>query len=270
MNYTERFGKLLKQVREESPLVHHITNLVVMNDTANVTLHLGARPVMALSRLEAPQMVVHARALVLNLGTLDEAVLAAAERAGEEANQRGVPVVLDPVGVGATPYRTKGILGVLGRVKPTVIRGNAGEIGVLAGAGGMVSGVDSSSRAEEMVEAAHLLARARGCVVAMTGKQDLVTDGERTLWVANGHPLLTTLTGTGCMATTAVAVFLSTGEDPLIATAAALAAYGLAAEQAAKEARGPGSFRIALQDALYHLGPEALARGARVNEASTA
>lgn len=257
-------GTLLAQLRGARPMIHHITNDVVTNDTANVTLHVGAAPVMTAAPEEVAEMVGFAGALVLNIGTLTRAQIEAMLLAGRRANERGIPVVLDPVGVGATAFRTEMAERLLAAVDMAVIRGNAGEIGVLAGAGGQVRGVDSVSGGTDPVAAAAGLARRHGTIVAMTGVRDIVTDGARTLAVGNGHALLAEITGTGCMATTVVACFLAVSAERLLATAAALAAFGLAGEQAAAVAEGPGSFKVALFDALARLGEDGLARGARM------
>ena len=254
-------GELLRRVRETRPLVHHITNLVVMNDTANVTLHVGALPVMAHAAEEVAEMVRLAGALVLNPGTLTPSWVESMLIAGREANARGIPIVLDPVGAGATTLRTETNLRLLQELDITIVRGNAGEIGALTGAGGEVKGVESVGGPDDVVAVAREAARAWNCVVAITGKQDVLSDGERVLVVDNGHPWLTTLTGTGCMATTVIAAFAAVADDPLVAAACALAYYGHAAERAAAHAKGPASFKTALLDALFNLTPAELTHG---------
>jgi hydroxyethylthiazole kinase len=259
-----RFGEALERIRAQKPLVHHITNLVVMSDTANVTLLVGALPVMAHAREEVADMVNLAGALVLNPGTLEPDWVEAMILAGRRANERGIPVVLDPVGAGATPYRTQTNLRLLRELRVAIVRGNAGEIGTLSGAGGVVRGVESIVGVEDPVAVAQNSARRWGAAVAITGKRDIVGDGERALGVDNGHPWLTAVVGTGCMSTTMVAAFAAVEADPLVAAAGGLACFGLAAERAAREARGPASFKDALFDALYQLTPDQLAEGARV------
>jgi hydroxyethylthiazole kinase len=261
-----RAASALGRLRDARPLVHHITNLVVMNDTANVTLLLGASPVMAHASEEVEEMVSMAGALVLNPGTLDPAWVEAMLRAGLRARALPIPVVLDPVGAGATAFRTRTNRMLLERVRPSIVRGNPGEIGALSGAGGSVRGVDSVADLPDAVEAARRAARAWGAVVAVTGARDLVTDGERCHAVDNGHVWLTTLTGTGCMATTAVAAFAAVEPDGLVAAVAGLAAYGLAAERAAARSPGPGSFKVALFDELHGLTPAILGEGARISD----
>jgi len=260
-----RAGQALEQIRQSRPLIHHITNLVVMNDTANVTLHVGALPVMAHAKEEVADMVNLAGALVLNPGTLTPEWIEAMLIAGRRANERGVPIVLDPVGAGATPLRTESNLHLLNELRIAVLRGNAGEVGALAGAGGEVKGVESVRGLDDPIAVAASLARQRQTVVAITGKRDILSDGQRVLAVDNGHQWLTTNTGTGCMATTMIAAFCAVERDYLVAAAAGLACFGLAAEQAAECASGPASFKVALFDHLYNLTPERLAEGARIS-----
>jgi len=260
-----RIAEIFAQVHAQAPLIHQITNFVVMNDTANITLHLGASPVMAHAAEEVEEMVSLAGALVLNIGTLTPDWIEAMLRAGRKANQLGVPVVLDPVGAGATSLRTRSGLRLLEELNITIVRGNAGEIGALSGSGGTVKGVDSVEGVHDP-EAVAQIARAWGTIVAVTGKRDLVSDGRRTLGVDNGHAWLATLTGTGCMATTTIAAFAAVEPDRLLAAAGGLAVYGLAAELAAPEARGPAGFRVAFLDQVYNLTPEQITSGVRVVE----
>jgi hydroxyethylthiazole kinase len=273
-DYAELAAEALERLRQQRPLVHHITNQVVMNDTANVTLHLGALPVMAHAIEEVAEMVEQAGALVLNLGTLRAEGVESMRLAGRRANERSIPVVLDPVGAGATAYRTQTALALLQGLQIAVVRGNLGEIAALAGQQGTVRGVESVAAGGDPQALVGELARRWAAVVAITGARDVVSDGQRTLGVDNGHPWLATVTGTGCMATTAVAAFLAVETDHLLAAAAALACFGLAAETAAAGsiadrsaqpgALGPASFKVALLDCLYHQSPEDLSAGARI------
>jgi hydroxyethylthiazole kinase len=257
-------AELLDRVRSRRPLIHHMTNWVVMNDTANETLALGALPVMAHAREEVEEMVGAAGALVLNPGTLYPDLVDAMLVAGRAANSRGVTVVYDPVGVGATRYRSRTADLLMKELRIDVVRGNPGEIGALAGAGGVVRGVESVQGVDDPVSVARGLALRRGTVVAVTARRDILSDGTRVLGVDNGHEMLKTVTGTGCMATTAIAVFCAVEKDPLVAAASALACYGLAAERAARGAAGPGSFRASLLDELYAMTPESLEMEARI------
>jgi len=307
-------AEMLARIRQRKPLLHHITNFVVMNDTANVTLHVGALPVMAHAREEVAEMVAAAGALVLNPGTLTPEWVEAMLIAGRRANELGIPVVLDPVGAGATTLRTQANQRLLRELKIAVLRGNSGEVGALAGMGGVVKGVESVVDVADPIMVAKTLAKnvgadsvvpnvgadsvvprgrigdgpyvapSQGLVVAITGKQDVISDGERVVLVDNGDPWLKTITGTGCMATTMIAAFCAVEQDHLLAASGGLIAFGLAAELAAAvgqvakpasdtaaiESRptglpafGPASFKTALFDAIYNLTAEQIMAGAK-------
>jgi hydroxyethylthiazole kinase len=257
---------LLAAVRSKRPLIHHITNSVTINDCANITISVGAAPVMAEAPEEVAEMVAAAGALVLNIGTLSAAQVEAMLAAGRRANELGIPIVLDPVGVGATRFRTETAWRLLDALDVAVLKGNAGEIGVLAGTGGSVRGVDSGGITGDPVETARECARLTGTVVSMTGAVDVVTDGSRAFLVKNGNPAMDRLSGTGCMASSVTAAFIAVADDRAVASAAALAAFGLAGERAASAARGPYSFRTGLFDELAGLSPDDLARGAQIEE----
>jgi hydroxyethylthiazole kinase len=256
-------GADLRTIRERKPLVHQITNYVVMNETANATLALGALPVMAHAPQEVAEMTSAAGALVLNIGTLSQPWIHGMLLAGAAANRAGVPIVLDPVGAGATQYRTATALRLLDDLDIAVVRGNAAEIATLAGQEAQIRGVESVGvgAGPELADAA---ARALGSVAAVTGPVDHISDGRARYAVANGHELLGTVTGTGCMATAMTGCFLAVQPDPLSAAAEALVAFGVAAEDAAADAKGPGSFHVALYDALAALDPDKLESRARV------
>jgi len=259
-------GATLRELRERKPLVHQITNYVVMNETANATLALGALPVMAHAREEVEEMVGLASALVLNIGTLSDQWIEAMLLAGSAASARGIPVVLDPVGAGATAYRTDTARRILGEVRVTVLRGNPGEVATLVGADAEVRGVESIATGLQPAELAREAGQL-GIVASVTGPVDHVSDGERTLAVANGHPLLAAVTGTGCISSALTGCFLAAKpEEPLEAAAEALAALGVAAEDAADDAAGPGTFHARLYDALAALDPETLDGRARITE----
>ncbi len=260
-------GTTLRTLRERKPLVHQITNYVVMNETANATLALGALPVMAHAVAEVEEMVGIASALVLNIGTLSERWVEAMLLAGRAASARGIPVVLDPVGAGATAYRTDTARRILDAVDVTVLRGNAGEVATLVGAHAEVRGVESIVAGIEPAELARAAARGLGVVASVTGPVDHVSDGERVLAVANGHELLATVTGTGCMSSAMTGCFLAGKPgEPLAAAVEALAAFGVAAEDAAAGAGGPGTFHARLYDGLYALDPDTLDERARISE----
>ena len=251
-------GTTLAALRDRRPLVHSITNYVVMNETANAVLALGALPVMAHAREEVQEMVGLAGALVLNIGTLVESWVDSMLLAGAAANERGVPVVLDPVGAGATAYRTDTAKRILDSVEVAVLRGNPGEVATLVGVEAEVRGVESIGTDGDAAELARVAARTLGVVASVTGAVDHVSDGERTVAVANGHELLASVTGTGCMSTVITGCFLAAKADVLEAAAEALAAFGVAGEDAAVGAKGPGSFHVALSDALAALDPATL------------
>ncbi len=258
-------GATLAVIRSGRPLVHQLTNYVVMNETANATLAVGALPVMAHAREEVEEMVGLAAALVLNIGTLEPDWVESMLLAGRAASARGIPVVLDPVGAGATRYRTETAKRILDEVAVTVLRGNAGEIATLVGVEAEVRGVESIDAGGDAAELAATAGRTLGVVASVTGPVDQVSDGETTLAVANGHELLATVTGTGCMSTAITGCFLAAKpQAPLEAVAEALAAFGVAGEDAAIGARGPGSFHVNLYDALAALDPGTLTARARV------
>ena len=260
-------GSTLRELRGRKPLVHQITNYVVMNETANATLAIGALPVMAHAPQEVEEMVGLASALVLNIGTLSEHWIEAMLIAGRSANTRGIPVVLDPVGAGATEYRTETARRILDEVDVTVLRGNAGEVATLVGAEAEVRGVESVASGLEAAELAREAGRQLGLVASVTGAVDHASDGERLLAVANGHPLLAAVTGTGCISSALTGCFLAAKtEEPLEASAEALAALGVAAEDAAAKAEGPGTFHAQLYDALAALDPDTLDGRALISE----
>ncbi|MDO8552659.1 MAG: hydroxyethylthiazole kinase [bacterium] len=260
----KKVAELLERVRATKPLLHHITNFVVMNDTANLSLHIGALPVMAHAKEEVEEMVTIANCLILNPGTLDVQWVQSMNIAGKKANALGIPVVLDPVGAGATSYRTTTNLDFLQNLRIAVLRGNQGEIGALAGAGGKVKGVESIGDVANIESVAAEFAKKYGAVVAITGKRDIIAGADSLYYVDNGHERMAEITGTGCMSTTMVGAFAGVEKDFCLASAAALACFGLAGEIAARTAAGPASFRVALLDAVANLKPETVLTGARV------
>lgn len=252
------------RVREQAPLVHNITNYVVMNTTANALLAIGASPAMVHATDEVEAFVAIARALVVNIGTLSREWVTAMTLATKRADELGLPWTLDPVGAGATSYRTE-TAATLVRNRPAVIRGNASEILALAGASGVVTkGVDSTQGSEAALDAARALARDLDTVVAVTGRTDYITDGDRLAAVHNGHPLMTRVTGLGCTATALIGAFLAVTPDALAAATDALTVLGVAGELAAERAPGPGTLQVALLDALYTLDETTIAARARI------
>ncbi|HEX2090803.1 MAG TPA: hydroxyethylthiazole kinase [Longimicrobiaceae bacterium] len=264
MSHAAETWTTLSAVRRESPLVHSITNYVAMDITANGLLAVGASPAMVHAVEEVEDFTSIAAALVINIGTLSPAWVDAMERAAGRAATLGKPWVLDPVGAGATPYRTR-VARELARRRPTVIRGNASEVLALAEEGRAGKGVDSAHASEEARTVALALARELGCVVAVTGATDYVTDGEAVLAVANGHPLMARVTALGCTASALAGAFVAVSRDPLAATAHALAVLGLCGEIAARESPGPGTLRWRILDALHTLDEGAVREGARIS-----
>jgi hydroxyethylthiazole kinase len=259
------FGEGLHRIRAKAPLVHNITNFVVMNTTANALLAIGASPVMAHSVREVGQMVAIASALVLNIGTLSEEWVDAMLLAGRAARQRGIPIVLDPVGAGATSYRTETALLLMREVSPTIVRGNASEIHALDSTVGATRGVDSVHTAEESVSAAQSLSAAYGCVVSVSGATDVIVSGTKLARVHNGVPLMTRVTGLGCTATAITGAFAAVEASAFHAAIQAMALIGVAGEIAAERAAGPGTLQVGLLDALAGLTPEELERRVRVD-----
>jgi hydroxyethylthiazole kinase len=249
-------GATLRELRERKPLIHQITNYVVMNETANATLALGALPVMAHAPQEVEEMASVAGALVLNIGTLSEHWVDAMLLAGKATTG---PIVLDPVGAGATRYRTETAKRLLEELDVAVVRGNPAEVATLAGREAEIRGVESIAAEASAADLAREAARMLGCIVAATGPTDHVSDGERVIAISNGHELLGTVSGTGCMSTAVTGSFLASNPtEPLVAAAEALVAFGVAGEDAARDARGPGTFHANLYDALYNLDPDTL------------
>ncbi|KAI9203859.1 Hydroxyethylthiazole kinase family-domain-containing protein [Polychytrium aggregatum] len=263
----DKIANAFIQLRERKPLVHNITNYVVMNDTANVILHIGGLPVMAHAHNEAAKITGISNALVINIGTLDDPKVQSMHISAKQANEKGIPIVLDPVGAGATSYRTETTLKLLTENKIDIVKGNAGEVGIIAGCGGVemrgVESVGTLSQPEFVVES---LAKRFSNVFAISGKTDYISNGAQTVAASNGNEWLGTLTGTGCSTTTLVASFAAVEKDHVVATVAGIVAMGVAAELAVESGRvaGPASFKAALYDALYHLNADAIRLRARV------
>jgi len=254
----------LQAVRREAPLVQNITNFVSMDIVANGLLALGASPAMVHAIEEIEEFADLAHALTINIGTLSSAWTPSMTKVAGAMTDKQKPWVLDPVGVGATAYRTS-VARELLAIGPTVVRANASEVLALAGAGREPTrGVDSTHGSEQAIKAAQAVAKESGVVVAVTGAIDYVTDGERALHISNGVPLMTRVTALGCTSSAVVAAFLAVEPDPLVAAAEALAVFGLAAEQAAVDAGGPGSLRWRLLDALAALDEAGLHEGVRI------
>ena len=254
----------LDHLRERRPLIHNITNLVVSNVTANALLALGASPAMVENTEESAELAAIADALVVNLGTVSSSLAAAMQLATKAASEARRPWVIDPVAVGALGYRTR-LAKALLLNRPTVIRGNASEVAALAGGEGGGKGVDSTLQAEAATGQGDRLAVATGSVVVVSGAVDYVTDGKKAVRIANGHPLMTQVTGMGCTATALIGAFLAVTEQPLVAAAQAMLVMGVAGELARERAKGPGSLQVEFLDLLHELTGEQIIARARLS-----
>ena len=255
---------LLDRVRQQKPVVHHLTNWVTIYDCAQVVKTLGASPVMAHAPEEAAEMAQIASALVLNIGTLTVDFVEVMKLAAQSANKKGIPVVLDACGAGATALRDRKCLELLNEVRIDVIKGNASEVARVSGESVKTRGVDATEVSGDLVLLAEKLAAQRKATVVITGKVDITTDGRQTHLVKNGHPLMARVVGTGCMAASVIGAFAAVESDLSLAAACALAIYGIAGEVAAEKASGPASFKERLFDCLYNLDRESVDRMQRI------
>lgn len=262
----EQINTCLRAVKEKTPLVQAITNYVTINDCANILLCFGASPAMCEAKIEVEEFVALASSLYINLGTLtkeqEDAALLAARRAGELKK----PVVLDPVACGAISHKIRFIENLFDCGPVTIIKGNLGEIKSLAGYQGKVRGVDSIDDGGDAIEACRSLAKKHNTIVAATGATDIISDGERTCLVQNGTPMLTMITGAGCMVGALAAATVGAHDDALIAATAAITAFGLAGEKAAQSlpAVMPGTFRVKLFDSVYSLTEKDILKGGKL------
>lgn len=250
--------ELLDRIKSNKPLIHHITNWVTIYDCANITRAIGALPVMAHALEESADMVSIASALVLNIGTLTPHLIESMLSAGKAANKKGIPIVLDAVGAGATKLRTDSSYMLMEKLKIDIIKGNSGEIGTLAGTKAEVKGVEAMGVEGNLVEIGRELAKRHGAAVVITGKQDIVSNGIDTYLINNGHAMMGSIVGTGCMAASVIGCFAAVEKDYAFASTAALVCFGIAGELAAKspESKGPGTYKEAFYDEIYNLGRE--------------
>lgn len=255
---SENLIRDLNQIRTKSPLIHNITNYVVMNNTANALLAIGASPVMAHAIEEAAQMASLASALVLNIGTLEPLWVQGMKIAAEAANQKRTPIIFDPVGAGATAYRTEICKQILDEVKPTIIRANASEIMALVNSNVKTKGVDSTQTSDSALSSAQALAKHTGAVVVISGQTDYITDGDKVVTVTNGNTMMAQVTGMGCTATAIVAAFAAVNSNILEAAAHGMAAMGIAGEIAARKSRGNGSLQVNFLDEMYNLDADTI------------
>lgn len=260
----EHLAQALQKVRDKRPVVHAITNWVTANDVANSLHAIGARPILAIAQEEIEDITSKADALVLNFGTPTPLRLKTILLAGQRANREGHPVILDPVGAGASPFRTESLKKIFSNLKIAVIRGNRSEIGALAGQKSDLAGVDCVTAPNDLEQACRDLSQKTGAVVVASGPEDLIVSPARKVVVENGHPMMGQVTGMGCMLTAVIGAFHAVEEDPLLATLSAVAFFGFAGEWAGRLAKGPGTFRPAFFDALYSLTPEQLCHGMKI------
>lgn len=257
---------ILEKVRQERPLVHHITNWVTIYDCANVVKVFGASPVMAHAPEEVAEMTGIASALVLNIGTLTSDVVSAMKIAATAANNKGIPVILDICGAGATAFRDKCCHELIAETRISIVKGNSSEIAKMAGEDVRTKGVDSGETEKDMTRVVRKLAAARKCTVVMTGMEDIVSDGGKTYVVKNGTTMMSHVVGTGCMSTSVVGTFAAVENDLAAAAASGLACFEIAAECAMKTAKAPGMFKEALFDSIFTLDKKTIDRMQKVDE----
>ncbi len=243
----------LDKIRRESPLIHNITNYVVMNNTANALLAIGASPVMAHAKEEVEEMAGIARAVVLNIGTLEPAWVDAMIIAGKTAKKQNTPLIFDPVGAGATSYRNKVCRQIILDCQPDIIRGNASEIMALSNTSSRTKGVDSSDSSDTALKSAISLAKEINCVVVISGETDYITDGERTEKVIYGNPMMARVTGMGCTATAIVGAFAAVSGSTFEGAFHGMMTMGIAGERAVRKSHGNGSLQVNFLDELYRL-----------------
>lgn len=277
MEINKKIIELLRNVKEKNPLVHHITNYVTVNDCANITLAIGGSPVMAEDINEVSDMVSLASSLVINIGTLNSTSVESMLQAGKRANELNIPVILDPVGAGATPYRTETAKRIISEVKLAVIRGNLSEIKTLYGIETKTKGVDAcenaSANGDELTdekEMARNFANRLNIVVAITGSVDIITDGKTLYTVENGHKIMAKVTGTGCMCTSLIGSYLGAGDNKLIAALAGVVSMGIAGELAYEALDenygGTGTLKVKILDAIYNLSEKEIIGRGKINE----
>jgi hydroxyethylthiazole kinase len=277
MEINKKIIELLKAVKEKNPLVHHITNYVTVNDCANITLAIGGSPVMADDINEVRDMVSLASSLVINIGTLNSRSVESMIEAGKRANELKIPVILDPVGAGATPYRTETAKRIISELKLAVIRGNLSEVKALYGIETKTKGVDAceddsgnSNQFTDEKEMAKAFANKFNTVIAITGAVDIITDGKTLYTVENGHKIMCKVTGTGCMCTSLIGSFLGAGDDNLLAALAGVVSMSMAGEVAYegldKNKEGTGTLKVKIIDAIYNLSEATIMKRSKINE----
>jgi len=275
--FYSKISDLLGLIKAKRPLVHHITNYVTANDCANIVLAIGASPIMADDMEEVEDIVSLASALVLNMGTLNKRTVEAMLAAGKKANELGIPVILDPVGAGATTFRSKTAERIVNEIKLAVIRGNMSEIKSISGLGSTTKGVDASeqdiAQSEDLKygkSIAENLSSRLNCVTAITGATDIVSKGGKTLFIDNGHKMLSAVTGTGCMCTSLIGACCAVTKDYFTAVAAGILTMGISGEKAYEKLissdNGSGIFRVKLIDSVFQLTGKDLEERGKVRE----
>ena len=268
------FQNMLENVRKNCPLIHNITNYVTVNDCANIVIACGASPIMADDKEEVAEITTICSGLNINIGTLNSRTIASMLIAGKRANELNHPVVLDPVGAGASKLRTETAMQLLEDVKFSVIRGNISEIKTLASGSGTTKGVDADvadkvteENLDDVIAFAKAFAKKTGAIIAITGAIDIVADSEKAYCIRNGHPMMSSITGTGCQLSAMTAAFVTANPNQLLeATAAAVSAMGYAGEVAYSrltEMDGNSTYRNYIIDAIYNMTPEMLEKGAK-------
>lgn len=245
--------ELLEKIKKKKPLVHHITNWVTIYDCANITRAIGALPVMAHAKEESADMASIASSLVLNIGTLTPEFVDSMIHAGKSAKKKKIPIVLDAVGVGATKLRDDKAFEILDNIKVDIIKGNSSEIARLAGENVQTKGVEATKVEANLIEIAKKLAKYRKATVVITGKEDIITDGTLTYLVKNGHDMMASIVGTGCMVASVIGSFVAIEKNYAKAATAALISFGIAGELAAKKSKGPGSYKENFYDEIFNL-----------------
>lgn len=251
---------LVEKIRGNAPVIHNITNYVVMNNTANALLAVGASPVMAHAVEEMEEMVGIAQSLVINIGTLSEKWISSMFQAMHHAGEKKIPVILDPVGAGATGLRTRTARELIAVNTPAIIRGNASEIMALSDDKAKTKGVDSAASSDKAVDIARRISEKYNCVVCVSGATDYIVHNEKTAGIMNGHPLMTRVTGLGCTASALCGAFAAVEKSFFTAAVCAMAVMGIAGEIAAGKAEGPGSLQMHFLDTLYRLSADDIER----------
>lgn len=244
---------LLKKIRSEKPVVHHLTNWVTIYDCANIVKVMGASPVMAHAREEVAEMAKIASALVLNIGTLDKEFIESMKIAARSANEKGIPVILDVCGAGATQLRNEKSFELLDAVRIDIIKGNSSEVAKISGEDVKTKGVDATEVEANLIHIAQKLAKGRRCTIVITGEEDIVADEKKVYIIKNGHPMMTGIVGTGCMATSVIGTFAAVEKDLALAATCGLTCFEIASEKAAKISGGPGTFKEKIYDCIFHL-----------------